>query len=122
MIAADERVASDDAARFLVRRAGTAPLLLLGAAGFVLLIACANVANLFLSRATSRQREIAVRTAMGATRSQIIWQLLTESVLLGLAGGVAGMFVCYTSFDFILSLVPADMPHFGANSVGWHAC
>ncbi|HEY4837023.1 MAG TPA: ABC transporter permease, partial [Candidatus Acidoferrales bacterium] len=114
MIAADERVHLTTLRTFMTKRAGTAPLLLLGAAGFVLLIACANVANLFLSRATSRQREIAVRAAMGATRSQIVWQLLTESLLLGVAGGLAGLFVCYMSFDFVLSLVPADLAHFGA--------
>lgn len=114
MIAADERVHLTTLRTFTTKRAGTAPLLLLGAAGFVLLIACANVANLFLSWATSRQREIAVRTAMGATRSQIVWQLLTESLLLGLGGGLAGLLVCYMSFDFIRSLVPADLPRFGA--------
>ena len=54
-----------------------------------------------------------MRTAMGATRSQIVWQLLTESLLLGLAGGLAGLFVCYLSFDFILSLVPSELAHFG---------
>jgi predicted permease len=97
----------------IVARAGKAPLLLLGAAGFVLLIACANVANLFLARASARQREIAVRSALGATRTQILWQLLTESMLLGLAGGLAGLLVCYASFKFVLSLVPADLPHIG---------
>ena len=97
----------------IVAQAGKAPLLLLGAAGFVLLIACANVANLFMARASSRQREIAVRSALGATRMQILWQLLTESVLLGMAGGFAGLLVCYASFKFVLSLVPADLPHVG---------
>jgi putative ABC transport system permease protein len=114
MIAADERVHLTTLRTFTTNRAGTAPLLLLGAAGFVLLIACANVANLSLSRAASRQREIAVRTAMGAKRSQIAWQLLTESLVLGLAGGLAGLFACYMSFDFILSLVPTDSARFGS--------
>jgi putative ABC transport system permease protein len=114
MVGANERVHLRTLHSYMVEAAGTAPLLLLGAAGFVLLIACANVANLFLARASSRQREIAVRSALGASRAQIIGQLLTESILLGLAGGLAGLFVCYASFNSILSLVPTTLPHLGA--------
>ena len=94
----------------LVRPVRPALLVLLGAVGFVLLIACANVANLFLVRAHGRERDLAVRAALGAGRARLITRVLLESIVYGLAGGAVGILVAYWGVRMLRLLRPSDLP------------
>jgi predicted permease len=94
-------------------------LILLCAVGFVLLIACANVASLLLVRTAARQKEITIRTALGAGRGRIVRQLLTESVMLAFAGAGVGLILAFQGLTVLKSALPADIPRLAETSIDW---
>jgi predicted permease len=103
----------------LVARTRPAIMALLGAVAFLLLIACVNVANLLLSRAAVREREIALRTAIGAGRGRLIRQLLTESAVLASIGGVLGIAVAWAGLRALISVAPPELPRLADITLNW---
>jgi predicted permease len=103
----------------IVGDSGGGLLMLMGAVGLVLLIACANIANLFLVRANERRRELAVSQALGAGRGRLIWQHMLESVLLSLLGGAAGFAIAVIGLEPFMALLPRELPRMAEISVDY---
>ena len=101
----------------MTRETRSALLILLGAVGFLLLVACANVANLLLAQASVRERELAVRSALGAARGRLIRQFLTEAFLLALISGALGVLGAYLGVSGLLALAPANLPRLDSVSI-----
>src|SRR5438445_8871646 len=116
----DESVAVVDYQKHLVGDVRPALLILLGAVGFVLLVACGNVVNLLLARATTRSREIAVRIALGAGRSRLVRQLLTESAMIALAGSGLGLLLSKGCLLGLLRMAPGSLPQFSTIHIDQH--
>jgi putative ABC transport system permease protein len=114
-----ESLGAQPLAAALVSDVRGALIILLGAVGFVLLIACANVAGLLMARGASRRRELAVRTALGASRGQLVRQLLTESLVLALTGGGLGLLVAVWTLNGLIAVAPDNIPRLDEVTLDW---
>jgi putative ABC transport system permease protein len=117
--AADSEMTLMPLQEFVVSNTRSALLILLSAVGLVLLIACANVANLLLARAAGRQREIAIRCAIGASRRRIISQLMVESIILALIGGAFGVLIALWGLEGLLTFLPLGVPRAETIGIDW---